>query len=218
MMSQPFQTQMVPRLNPWFSIWRRPRAVIQQVIDTNPRYGVSFLAVCYGIWLFLIRAGQLDIADRVDDLLVIILTAVLGGGLGGLVQLYIWGALLRWTGAWIGGKASVEQVRAAFAWGNVSSVANIALWFPQLIINGRGMFSQNPSAAYASPLLNCMMLIVIVLQLILTGWGAVILFKCLGQVQSFSAWKAMANILLASLILGIVVGVPVLGYLLIQKG
>lgn len=38
---------MAEYLTPWFSMWRRPRATIREILDTDPTRGVLLVAV---IW------------------------------------------------------------------------------------------------------------------------------------------------------------------------
>jgi Yip1-like protein len=47
------------------------------------------------------------------------LIAAIAGPIAGIIALYIGSALIRWTGHWIGGKASARTIRAAMAWSTV---------------------------------------------------------------------------------------------------
>jgi len=47
---------------------------------------------------------------------IIFIAALIVGSIGGVISLYIGGAILRWTGSLFGGQATSEEVRAAIAW------------------------------------------------------------------------------------------------------
>ena len=53
-------------LNPWLSIWTKPRATIQQIIDTNPKRFVLLISAIAGISNTLDRASMKSIGDSVE--------------------------------------------------------------------------------------------------------------------------------------------------------
>ena len=192
-------------LNPWVSMWTKPRATIQQIVDTNPQRLVLLLAAAAGFGQALDRASINSIGDRVDWPVIFIVAAV-GGPIAGLIGLYIGGALIHWTGTWIGGKTSAENIRAAIAWSSVPMLWALVLWIPELALFGQELFTAETPVIDADTTLNSAFLAFGVVEVTIGIWMLIVYLKCLGQVQGFSAWKALGNSILA----GLVIIVPIL--------
>jgi len=45
-------------LNPWLSMWTKPRATIQNIVDTNPENFVLILAAISGFFTSIDRTSQ----------------------------------------------------------------------------------------------------------------------------------------------------------------
>ena len=192
-------------LNPWVSMWTKPRATIQQIVDTNPQRLVLLLAAAAGFGQALDRASINSIGDRVDWPVIFIVAAV-GGPIAGLIGLYIGGALIHWTGTWIGGKTSAENIRAAIAWSSVPMLWALLLWIPELALFGQELFTAETPVIDADTTLNSAFLAFGAVEVTIGIWTLIVYLKCLGQVQGFSAWKALGNSILA----GLVIIVPIL--------
>jgi len=186
--------------NPWTSIWFKPRKTIQQIVDTNPEQMVLMLAGLSGISQVLSRASMRNAGDTVG-LSTILSLAIILGPIGGIISLYISSALLKWTGKWIGGRATVVKIRAANAWASLPSVVALIFWFPQLAVFGREIFMSSTPTLDATPALAFVLLICGVSFMILGVWQIIIGLNCLAQVQEFSVWKALGNIILAFLVI-----------------
>jgi len=190
----------VQQLNPWFSMWTKPRATIQQIIDSNPQHLVLLLAAVSGFAELLNQASVKSLGDRLEWPYIVIAAAVLGP-ITGIISLYLGGALLRWVGSWLGGEASAQQIRAAIAWASVLTIWSLLLWLPELALFGQDLFTTATPRIDANPLLAVALLGFSVVEIILGVWALVVLLKCLGQVQGFSAWKALGNLVLAFLVI-----------------
>ena len=187
-------------LNPWFTLWTEPRATIQQIVDSDPRRFVLVLAALGGFFEALDRASARSMGDTLE-MPVIFGIALVFGPLGGLVTLYLGAALIGWTGRWIGGRASYEQIRAAIAWSSVPLLWLQLIWIPELLLFGSEMFTTEMPSTQATPSLAILLFFFGVVQLIGLVWFFVVYLKSLGQVQQFSAWKALGNVGLVFLIL-----------------
>lgn len=192
-------------LNPWVSMWTKPRATIQQIVDTNPQRLVLLLAAAAGFGQALDRASINSIGDRLDWPIIFIVAAV-GGPIAGVIGLYIGGALIHWTGTWIGGKTSAENIRAAIAWSSVPMLWALVLWIPELALFGQELFTAETPVIDADTTLNSAFLAFGAVEVTIGMWTLIVYLKCLGQVQGFSAWKALGNSILA----GLVIIVPIL--------
>ncbi len=197
-------------LNPWVSMWTKPRATIQQIVDTNPERLVMTLAAISGFAQVLDRASMRSLGDKLEWPAIFLIAAI-AGPIGGIISLYIASALIRWTGTWIGGNASSQNIRAALVWSNVPIIWALILWIPELALFGQELFTSETPTIDATPSLAFLMLGFAAIEISIAIWTIVVLLKCLGQVQSFSAWKALGNVVLAGLVVIVPIVVIVLG-------
>ena len=192
-------------LNPWFSMWLHPRRTIRQIVETTPDRLVLLLATVGGIVEALINASS-DSKGENMSLQAILLTALIGGPLMGVIGLWLGGALLRWTGGWIGGQADSRRIRATLAWANVPLVWSLLLWIPALLLFGAELFATATPILDASTMLSGLYMVFSFGIGIVSIWAFVVFLHALGEVQGFSAWKALGNSILA----GLAVLVPLL--------
>lgn len=187
-------------LNPWFSIWVRPRQTIRKIIDNNSKNMVILLAILGGISQTLGKASSKNLGDDYP-LSIIFFIALFIGSIGGVSGLYIVSALLKWTGKWIGGQGSYDDIITANAWSNVPFIGALILWVPQLALFGQEMFTSNTPIIDSNPILLFTYVGFGIIGIIIAIWGFIIWLKCLGEAQRFSAWKALVNLLLPGLII-----------------
>lgn len=200
-------------LNPWISMWVKPRATIQKIVDTNPDHLVMVLAAISGFARVLDRASMKSLGDKYEWPIIFLIAAFLGP-IGGIISLYIGGALIRWAGRWIGGSASTQNIQAALAWSSVPIVWALMLWIPELALFGQELFTTETPNIDASTVLTFALFGFSAIELTIGIWTMVVFLKCLGQVQGFSAWKALGNVVLA----GLVIIVPIVLVVLVVVG
>jgi len=191
-------------------MWTKPRATIQQIVDTNPEHLVMILAAISGFSQVLSRASMRSMGDELAWPFIFLIAAI-AGPIGGIIGLYIASALIRWTGSWIGGNASSQNIRAALAWSSVPIIWALILWLPELALFGQELFTTETPIIDANPSLVILMLGFAAIELSIGIWTAVVFLKCLGQVQGFSAWKALGNAFLAGIVIVIPIAVIVFG-------
>ena len=186
-------------LNPWISMWLQPRATIQQIIDDNPARSVLLLSAIVGIGSVLDRASMKSTGDQLG-LAAILAIAIFVGPIGGVLSLYIGSALLRWTGGWIEGKGSSENIRAAYAWSGVPLIWAMILWVPQLILFQEELFTTATPRMDENTSMAFLMIGFALVEITIAIWSGVVFLKSLGQVQGFSAWRALGNMMLATMV------------------
>jgi hypothetical protein len=186
--------------NPWLTIWTQPRATIRQIVKHNPDYQVIVLGALLGMAQALDRAAARNAGDSLG-LPMILLLCLIGGPIGGLVFLYLGGALLQWIGRWLGGLATMAEVRAALAWSSVPNIFGLAIWLPALALLGSDLFTATAPRVAAQPLLALVLLALAAIKLFLGVWSTLLTLWCLSEVQQFSVWRALGSVLLAGLIL-----------------
>jgi hypothetical protein len=199
-------------LNPWFSIWTKPRATIRQIIETDEERMVVFLAAVGGFSTALSLFPLVGSEKNIDCTGIITLCLVFGSFFG-VVWLYIFGALIVWTGRWLGGSCPVEHIRCALAWSNVPSLWTLLLLIPGLALFGKALFSAEPPTLISDPTLLCLYWGFGVIGLVVCVWEFIILLKCLGEVQGFSAWRALGNLALVGMVL--ILGLNVVDLLIV---
>lgn len=203
------ETSTIP-LNPWFSMWFRPRDTISQITATNSTGAILLLAALNGFSQALDRASINGLGDQYDWPILIIICLIFGT-FSGLLMLLVGAALLRWTGNWIGGAANREQLRTAIAWSSVPIIWALLLWIPILLLLGQQAFTSEMPILNQDPMRLYAFWSIAGLEVIIAIWSLVLFVKSISQVQKFSVWKAIVNIILA---LG-VVAVPIVTIALI---
>lgn len=210
-----------PDPNPWKTIWTRPRATVRYLVATDPTRSIMLLAALNGINSSLSRAVERNAGD-VLPLAAILGIAVLLGPIGGIIWLYLGSALLRWVSGWFGGRGQVEHVRTAMAWSLVPILVTMVFWIPQLLLFRGEMFQSEMPRVESNPaLLNTMVALggVEVLCILVLGiWSLVVFLKGLGEVEGFSAWKALGVTIVAGIVFILIILVIVLGIVLVVGG
>jgi hypothetical protein len=202
-------------LNPWASIWIRPRATTRFLLDSDPQRAVVVLGALTGVYHALDRASGRDAGDKIPGF-AIALAVLLVGPLAGVLKVYVSAALLRLAGRWLGGGASAEELRTAVAWGSVPLLVSLVLWVPLLLLFGREMFSRDAPRLAAGGPSTIVFFVIVAGQLVLGIWSLILSLKAVGEAQEFSAWRALANFILAGMIVLVPI-VVVLGVLLLVR-
>ena len=212
------QIQNNPTLNPWVSMWTKPRATIQQIVDTQPNHLVLLLASIGGFAQVLDNATIKSVGDKLEWPTIVLIAAI-AGPFGGIIGLYLGSVLIRWAGILLGGNASSQEIRAAIAWSNVPVIWALVLWIPELALFGQELFTTETPKIDANPSLGLVLLGFSVIGSTIGIWTIVVFLKCLGQVQGFSAWKALCNAILPGLLIVLPLAVIAFGVvaLMIQE-
>jgi hypothetical protein len=197
-------------INPWTQMWVRPRETIRAIIQSNPGYMYPLLCFIYGFPMALQLAQNFSLGTRFSAA-GIIAGALIVAIILGAVMINIATALFTWTGKWIGGVGTYQQIRAAVAWSNMPSVVNIGVWMINIAVFGARMFKSDfVETQFVGNELSIIFFTAVV-QLVIAVWAFVITLKALGEVQGFSAWKALLNILIPIFV--IFIGVSILAWL-----
>ncbi len=200
-----------PTLNPWLAIFTRPRATIRQQVTHDPEAWVLPLVALTGIGQLLGDASARAYGDALD-LPTLLVMALLAGPLLGILGAYLGGWVLRWSGRLLGGHAGPRELRAAIAWSGVPYIASMVLWIPELLLFGDELFTTATPRLDAAPGLQAVLLGFVAVEVLATAWAFVVFLKCLGEVQGFSAWRALLNLLLPGLLIGLAIGLGAAGF------
>ena len=195
-------------ISPFFSIWIEPRATIRRLVDSDPTRNVLALAAIGPAINSLISqwSGVINGTTHPSVLwpLWVAFSVAIQAAFG-ILFLYIFAAVFRWSGSLLGGIATSVDVRAALAWSQVPAiVAEIILLFA--LFAGVPMPKMLPGRL---PLIDPAFYKVMVVEGVLGVWGFIISLKCVGEVHRFSAWRAFAAILIPPIMVLVVVGLGV---------
>lgn len=195
-------------LNPWISMWTRPRETVRQQLEMDPAKHVLLLITLGG------AAGQLgngaiadgpELAYRVG----ILVGAAIGGAIWAVVCLYLGGWLVGLTGRALGGVGTALQCRTAMAWSMIPTIWTAPL---QLIVglyyvaygadafavdDFEGLPDDAAGGAHFAMLLFIMAFGVI--AIVIGIWQFIIYCKAIGEAHQFSAWRGFGASMLAGL-------------------
>ena len=185
-------------LNPWLSLWTRPRATMRQILDTNPRRLVIVLAILGGIAELL--GTHLPLPGSLSPLFILAVKCVFGA-IGGLLGLYV-ATFLGWmTGRWLGGQGNFVEVRAASAWPNVLSLWGALLWLPLAAYLGWEAVNFDPETVFEDTTGALLFVPVMAIGIVIVFWRIVTYIKCLAEAHRFSAWHALGAVLISCVLL-----------------
>lgn len=192
-------------ITPFFTIWTEPRATIRRIVDTEPTLFVIALAAIgpaigalAGQWSrALTNNANLSVLWPLWVAVSVAIQAALG-----VIVLFIFGAVFKWSGAMLGGVANRVEVRAALAWSQVPGIAGEIILLIA-VLSGVPMPQPTPGAfPHIDPAFYKVMLVEVVFVI----WGFIVSLKCMGEVHRFSAWRALVAILIPPLIVLVVIG------------
>jgi Yip1-like protein len=190
---------------PFFTIWTEPRETIRRIVDTDPTRYVLPLAAVAPVLATLESQWSKALSGSGNVSAIWPIAVVFGVALAalfGIGALYLNGVVLRWSSGLLGGTATRTEVRAAIAWSQVPSIVAGAITLAALLMGAIVPPVSGASGALkASPQLFELGL----LNGILTLWGFIVSLKCLGEVNRFSAWRALGAVLIPLAILVVIV-------------
>jgi hypothetical protein len=202
-------------INPWIAVWTRPRHTIRHLVTYASESALLPLAAVGGVVQALDRASSRSLGDNIPFDVILALCGALGP-LIGIIELYLGSALISWTGRWIGGNAESDEIRTAVAWANVPLIGVFVIWILQVVLLGPELFTTLTPRLDGNAGVALTFLASGLAQITLGIWAFFILMKGLGEVQGFSAWKALGNVLLSSL--AFVVPILLLALIVIAVG
>lgn len=162
-----------------------------------------FLAFLFGMsWLFTkAYAYSMGYAFSFWSILLFVLVFSIPVG---YALMYLMTFLIFWVGKIFKGKGSFEEILAAYGWTRLIDMFVLGTWVGFVATFGRYAFT--PMLVYSVPM-PFIVLCLILVQFTFTIWQVVVLFHAIGEVQGFSAWIAIWNVLFAWALLLMIDGV-----------
>jgi len=181
--------------NPWLSIWTEPRRTIRSIINTNPKFGFVILSAIYGLPMALNLAQNFSMAAMIPAWAIVLGALIICVFLGMIgISISTW--LLQTAGRWIGGKGSFQTIRAAVTWSNVPNIVTVLMWVILLVVFGGSVFNRQFSDTQFIGYQAGIVFLIFLIQSVISIWGFIILLQGLAEVQGFSVWKALLNVLI----------------------
>ena len=189
-------------MNPWLSIWVKPRKTIRALMALNPSYQLVTLSAIYGLHYLFYTSQFFGLAAVMPTWAIILASIILAIPIGFLVfSLSSFFILL--FGKLLGGTGCFKSIRCALSWCAVPNVVNIVLWIILVVFFGGSVFMQG----FASTTPEHHLLLLQVCMLLQAGvflWALVILINGLAEVQGYSVWMGLLNLILASIVMGLI--------------
>lgn len=182
-------------INPWVDIWTKPRATIRAIVEYDPMYRFLLLCGLYGFPMGMNFAQNFSLGQVMSVpfiLLMVLIFSVFIGMLGVTIS----SGLLFLTGKLLDGKASFKQTRAVVLWANVPNVINIITWVVLLGTFGSSIFLNVFPETVFTPGQTLLLGLIFLIQTAVSIWSFVIMLRGLEEVQKFSVWKAILNIII----------------------
>lgn len=188
------------QMNPWFSMWTRPRKTIQAIIEFKPGHRFFFLSAIVG-WPAAIQVAQLYSLSETLTLPLILLITIVSAPFLGAIGLVIYTSLVYLMGKIFKGSASFSETRAAVAWSNITGIFSVLCYATLISYFRGGWFSpawiNMPVDRYMAYILFCLFFI----QIVSIGWTIYLLVLSVSQVQRFSVWKSIGTLVLSGIVL-----------------
>ena len=187
---------MVDSLRPLFALWIAPRETIRRLVDTDPTRYVIGLAMLRG------ALGRLEIAwfsalsqrTPLGPLWPLgVAFRVVLGAIVGVIGLYVGAWLVGIFCRILGGISSAIEMRAALAWSHVPGITAAAVSIALVLF---GAIDPPEFKHGRLPVMTGSTIELMLVNLVLIGWGVVVQLNCVGEVNRFSAWRALGAILL----------------------
>jgi hypothetical protein len=190
---------------------------MRTILEENSNFRVLPIAMAGGILEAIQLEYLLSAGESLSLPLILFIAAVVGPPLG-LVLLYAAAWIVEMSCRLFGGQAHSRELRSALAWSSVPFLATFPIWIVRIAMFGRGLFIfMNPNLVL-KPAVAYLLAATTIPEAVLQIWWMVLTVKVLGEVQRFSAWKALNSLLLLTVppILLVVI-LLVAAYFLITK-
>jgi len=185
--------------NPWLSIWTSPRTTMRGIIERDVKHHFKILCFIYGLIVLLNTSRSALLGATYPLWAIVILSLILAFPVG-YIGMNISSLLFFWIGKLFKGSGSFLQVRSAVAWSTVPSIISIVCWIVLIALFRASLFHGPVLIQDASTTAMYLLQIMLLVQFIMGVWGFIIFLHGLGEVQSFSAWISLLNVIIVMIV------------------
>lgn len=179
------------KLNPFISIWTKPRQTVRQVIEEPNSRFIFLLLVLAGYSAILFSVLDTDANETlglwsilIGGLIISPLIAAFGNMIGALIAL--------WIGRFFKGTGTYEQLFRALLAGQIPQIWMIPLLLLWIFLWPSSYFAVSMDAYSGSDLVLNLILSAILFAVSI--WTFVVQSKAVGEAHGLSAWKGAAII------------------------
>lgn len=192
--------------NPWITVWTEPRDTIRRIIAENPKRSLWLLAAIYGFSSLLnsFQSGSLGASISIVPLFLL---ALILAPFWGYLVFSFWSIVVVWTGKIFKGQGNFQTVRAAYAWSCVPLAVTAVLWILLILFFGHSLFTNFPREHLLTGIQTALLFCILIAKVAMVIWTLVIYLNALSEVQGFSILKAIGNVIVAALLIGVVFGI-----------
>ncbi len=185
---------------PWLSMWTRPRATIQALLEERPQRNLLLLAWVYGFSALLGVFQAIPLALAIGLIPMVLVAAVLAP-LWGYIAFAIWTSVYYLIGKLFRGQSTINQVRFSSAWSCVPFLGNVVLWLVLILFFGKIIFLNSGDQILLSNTKALVLSLIFLGKVVFSIWALVIFVQALSQIEKFSTLRAVGTFLLGAVIL-----------------
>jgi hypothetical protein len=183
----------------FIKIWTSPRQIFRYIDDHKFDKYVKILLALAGISETFAKASSKHLGDELP-LWAILGFCIILGGLLGWFSFYIYAALISWTGRWLKGQGDTSSILRIISYSMIPSIVGLLFLLPQLGIFGIELFKKDGILFGEDLLSEIFGFGSMVLEYILDVWSLILCVIGLSEVQKFSTWKSIFNLLLPAIV------------------
>lgn len=183
----------------FLKIWTEPRRVLRYIHEKNYTKYAYVLLYLVGFSNVLDNASTRNLGDQYS--LIFIFVIAFFGGLFGWIGLYIYSALISFTGRMLDGKSNTDAIFGILPYCHIPTVCSLALLLLQILIFGIEPFKDYSFVIEESISNSIIFMILVVFELLLSLYSLVLLTIGVSEVQKFGIGKAIINLIAPILLL-----------------
>lgn len=179
-----------------YNVWTAPRQTMRLI--KSPNKHLVYFSFLTGIISMLDFATRYALVSVINKIVIIVLSFVFAIPVG-YVLLSFFAFFVFITGKILKGKATFLEIRSALAFSRSPLIVNVLIWLAILVIYYPSLFSSQfigTLYSYNSPLLFSLS----VIQFAFLVYAFVLFLHTLAEVQGFSAWMSLWNVIFQGLL------------------
>lgn len=176
-------------------IWTSPRRIFKFINDNQYDKYVTILLLLAGISKAFDKASLRNMGDDMS-IWAIVGICIVGGGLFGWISIYIYAALINWTGNWLKANGNTNSILRILAYAMVPSTVALVFLTPQIAIYGNELFKSEGDITSADWLSNVFAYGSMLLEFILAMLSIIFCVIGISEVQKLSIGHSIINLLL----------------------
>ena len=183
-------------------IWTSPKKVFTYVVDNGYDKYATYILILVSVLGSFNNAIAKSLGGDMN-LFALTLLSVFVGGLFGYFSYYIYAALLSWTGNMLGGEAGTGSIIDIVAYAMIPAIIAALLLTIQIILFGTEIFETYGEFSQWELIGKTILSGTSFAQAILNTWSLVLLVVGLSVAQNFSIGKAILNVIMPFLVIGL---------------